>query len=127
MPDLSGLDLSNLTLVQVFGLLALTTLLDVLAAFILAVIHGDFSFGAVAIWIQSHTLKRVFPIFALAVVGHGIPQLAVPAIGPAYLMAIAGLTAYVIETVTSIYASFQSTTPPTDTSPIVPTPPSPSV
>lgn len=112
-----NLDLSALTLQQVFGLLALTTLLDVGAAIVLSVVHGNFSLAAVALWIQSHTIKRVFPIFALAVLGHGIPQLDVPSIEAAFGMALVGLAAYVLETIASIRESAADTTPPTDTNP----------
>lgn len=111
------LDLTNLTLVQASIVLAIVTALDVASAYVLAVVHGNFSLASVALWLQSHTLRRVFPIFALAVVGHGIPALDVPAIGPFWGLALAGLAAYALETVKSIQDSFADTTPPTDTTP----------
>lgn len=110
-------DLTNLTLVQVFALLAIIATFDVATAIVAAIVQGKFSLGAVAIWIQSHTLKRAFPIFALAVIGHGIPALEVPPIGPAYLVALAALGAYVLETIASIRASLDDATRPADTSP----------
>jgi hypothetical protein len=112
------IDLSALTLTQVFGLLTLVAIVDVAAAIALSVVHGNFSGGAVAIWVQSHVLRRIFPIFALAVIGHGVPQLDIPQIPPAFGLALAGLTAYVIETVVSISKSFADTTPPADTTPV---------
>lgn len=115
-------DLTNLTLVQVFGLGALIALIDVLGAYLLAATHGDFSLSVVAVWLQSHVLKRIFPIFSLAVIGHGIPALDIPPIGPAYIAAIAGLVAYTGETIKSIQESFVDTNPANakDTSPVPP-------
>lgn len=110
-------DLANLTLVQVFALLAVIAAFDVLTAIAAAVSQGVFSLGAVAVWLQSHVLRRAFPIFALAVIGHGIPVLDVPATGPAYLVALAGLGAYVLETIASIRASFADASRPLDTTP----------
>ena len=110
-------DLTNLTLQQVFALLGLIAAFDVATAIVAAIIQNKFSLGAVAIWLQSHTLKRAFPIFALAVIGHGIPVLDVPPIGPAYLIALAGLGAYILETVASIRASLDDATRPADFTP----------
>lgn len=58
----------------------------------------------------------------LAVVGKGIPAFDIPEIGPAYLLAIGGLAAYIGETIKSIYESFQDTRPALakDTSPVPP-------
>lgn len=110
-------DLSALTLQQVFGLLAVIAAFDVLTAIAASVAQGKFSLGAVAVWLQSHVLKRAFPIFALAVIGHGIPPLGVPPIEPAFILAIAGLSAYVLETVASIRASLDDASRPIDTTP----------
>jgi len=112
------LDLTALTLWQVFGLLTLVALLDVAGSMALAVVKHTFSLGAVAIWVQSHVLRRVFPIFGLAVLGHGVPELSVPAIDIAFGLALVALTAYVLETIASLRDSFGGdTAPPTDTSP----------
>jgi hypothetical protein len=116
-----NIDLSALTLVQVFGLLAVVTVIDVVGAMVLALIHRTFDLAYVAVWIESHTLKRAFPIFSLAVLGNGIAQLGIPPIGPAYAMALAALAAYVLETVASLRDSFSDTPAlPTDTSPVPP-------
>ena len=112
-----NLDLSALTLLQASAVLAIVTLLDVGSAYVLSAIHGNFSLGVVAVWLQSHTLRRVFPIFALAVLGHGIPQLGIDPLGPFWGMALAGLAAYALETIASIQSSFGDTTPPTDVTP----------
>lgn len=114
-----SIDLTALTLWQVFGLLTLVAFLDVAGSTALAAVKGTFSLGAVAIWIQSHVLRRVFPIFGLAVLGHGIPQLDVPAIDIAFGLALTALAAYVLETIASLRDSFGGDTEaPTDTSPV---------
>lgn len=110
-------DLTNLTLQQTFGLLALVALIDVATAIVASIIQGKFSLGSVAIWLQSHTLKRAFPIFALAVLGKGVTPLGIPAIDAAYVTALAGLGAYILETVASIRDSVSDASRPTDTSP----------
>ncbi len=113
------IDLTALTLRQVFGLLTLVALLDVGGSMVLAVVGHTFSLGAVAVWVQSHVLRRVFPIFGLAVLGRGIPDLGVPAIDTASGLALVALTAYVVETIASLRNSFGGdTAPPVDTSPV---------
>jgi hypothetical protein len=109
-------DLSNLTLVQVFATLAVIAAFDVLTAIVLSIVQNKFSLGAVAVWLQSHVIKRAFPIFALAVIGHGIGDVVV-AIPPAFVLAIAGLGAYLLETVASIRDSFADASRPTDDTP----------
>ena len=116
------MDLSNLTLTQAALVLVIVTALDVGAAYVLSITQGKFDLGAVAIWVQSHTIKRVFPIFALAVLGHGIPQLGLDPVGPFWGMALVALAAYALETIASIRASFGDASPPADTQP-APTPP----
>lgn len=109
MPDL---DLTNLTIQQVVGLTILTTLIDVLGGITLSIVHGVFNLSYVAVWLQSHVVPRVFPILALAAVGNGIPAFDIPAIPFAYGLALAGLAAYVLETIASLKDSFSDTAPP---------------
>ena len=111
------LDLSNITLAQGAFFLVIVTALDVAAAMLLAAARGEFSLAYVAVWLQSHTLKRVFPIFALATLGHGVPQLDIPAIPAFWGMAVAGLVAYILETVKSIQDSFGGDNTPADADP----------
>jgi hypothetical protein len=118
VPDI---DLTTVTLQQLIGLTVLVTALDVLGGIALAVIHGTFSLSYVAIWLQSHVLPRVFPIVALGLLGHGFPAdgSIVPAIPFAFGLAIAGLTAYVLETIASLRDSFTAkAAPPTDVTPV---------
>jgi hypothetical protein len=108
------IDLTALTLTQAFALLAIVALLDVGGSIAMAITAGTFELAAVGHWIQSHVLVRVFPIFALAVLGHGVDPY-VPAIVPAWGLAIVALTAYVLETVGSLTASARGdNAPPVD-------------
>jgi hypothetical protein len=112
------IDLTGLTLWQVFGFLTLVALIDIAGSIALALVKGTFNLGSIAVWIQSHVLRRVFPIFGLAVIGHGIPQLNIPAIDIAFGMALAALAAYALETIASLRDSFGGNTePPTNTTP----------
>ena len=116
-------NLDSLTVSQVFGLLALVTLIDVAGSILLAITRGVFSLSYLAVWLQSHVLRRVFPIFALAVIGHGIGDgNIVPAIPFAFGMALAGLAAYALETINSLRDSLNPATPnvPDGTSPVPP-------
>ena len=111
------IDLNSLTIVQVFTLAALVAAIDTLGSIALSITQNKFSLGAVAIWLQSHVLKRVFPILALAVIGNGVPPLGVPSIPPAFALALAGLAAYVLETIASIRDSFADASRPVDATP----------
>lgn len=113
------IDLSAITLTQLIGLTIVVTILDVLGSIALAIVHGTFSIAYVATWLQSHVLPRVFPILALGAIGHGIPSLDIPAIPFAFGLGIAGLTAYVLETIASLRDSFKDQAArPYDTSPV---------
>ena len=114
------IDLTNLTLTQVIGLTVLVTAVDVIAGIALAVVHGKFSLAYVALWLQSHVVPRVTPILLLAALGHGVPAFDIPAIPPAFALAVAGLAAYVLETIASVRDSFrpQADPPPADITPV---------
>lgn len=114
------INLDNITLAQGAFFLVAVTFLDVAAAMLLAAAKGAFSLAYVAVWLQSHTLKRVFPIFALAVLGHGVDPIGIPAIPAFWAMAVAGLAAYILETVKSIQDSFGGDNVPADTDPAPP-------
>ena len=114
-------DFANLTLLEVVSTLVLITAVDVVTAIVLAIIRGDFSLAYVAVWLQSHTVKRAFPIFALGLVGVGVPGI-VPEIPLAFGAALAGLAAYAGETIKSLMDTVSTTTPnkPTDETPVPP-------
>lgn len=115
-------DLTTLTITQVVSLTVVVTVIDVAAAIVLAMTKGTFSLAYVALWLQSHVAPRVFPIFALAWLGHGVPAFDVPAIPPLFGLAIGGLTAYVLETVKSVSENFRTGAPPppVDETPVPP-------
>lgn len=115
-------DLSHLTIIQVMTLTAIITLIDVVGAMILAATKGEFSLAYVGQWLTSHTVKRVFPIFALAWLGHGVPQIDIPAIPALFGMGVAGLAGYLGETIKSVITNF-GTTPPATQADETPVPP----
>lgn len=115
-----NLDFTALTIVQVVSLAIVLAVIDTLGAIALSVIQGKFSLGAVAIWLESHVLKRVFPILALAAIGHGLTfggTEFLPAIPFAFGLAVAGLAAYAVETIASLRDSFADAVRPGDTTP----------
>lgn len=113
-------DLTNLTLTQVIGLTVLVTAIDVIAGVALAIVHGKFSLAFIAIWLQSHVVPRVTPILLLAALGNGIPAFDIPAIPPAFALSVAGLAAYILETIASVRDSFRpgDAPPPPDDTPV---------
>jgi hypothetical protein len=113
-------DFTNLTIVQVVSLCLVVAAIDIIGSIALSITQQKFSLGAVAIWIQSHVLARVFPILALAALGHGLTLGGtefLPAIPFCFAAALAGLGAYVLETIASIRDSFQDASRPTDETP----------
>ena len=98
-------DFLNLALPQFLGFLLLITAIDVVAAVVIAFTKGTFSTDYLMTYIRSHVLARVFPIFAMEVIGKGIPQFGLPAIGAAADFAAVSLGLYVVETIGSIKGS----------------------
>lgn len=98
--------LSDLTLTGVVTLTLLITLVDVAGAYLLAVSQGKFDLGYVANWLTSHSLKRIFPIYALAALGAGIEVAGIPAIPPLFIAATVGVAGYLGETVKSVLVNF---------------------
>lgn len=120
--DPGTIDFGVLTFTQLLGLAAVVTVIDVLAAIVLAFAQGKFDLAYVAAWLQSHTVKRVFPIFGLAVLGIGIGTdgSITPPIPILFGIAQAGLLAYLLETVASLRTNFANAAPVRDESPIPP-------
>lgn len=98
-------DFLNLALPQFLGFLLLITAFDVVAAVFIAFTKGPFSTDYLMTYIRTHVVQRVFPIFALEVIGKGIPALGIPAIGAAADFAAVSLGLYVVETIGSIKGS----------------------
>ena len=100
------IDLTNLTIRQVIALALTLAAVDFLGSVALAVKRGTFAFDLVLTVLRTHVLAKVFPIIALAVLGHGIPALDVPALAPAALAATAALALYALETTASLRDSW---------------------
>lgn len=105
-------DLTGLSLVSFFGLLLLVAFADVATAIVVAIVRNTFATAAVLDYLRTHILLRVYVIFGLAIVGHGIPALGVPPINWAWLTAGVSLGGYVIETLGSLRDTLQSPPPP---------------
>lgn len=112
--------LSDLTLTGVITFTLLITFVDVVGAYLLAVSQGKFDLAYVANWLTSHSLKRVFPIYALALLGSGIADAGIPPIPVLFTAAVAGVAAYLGETVKSIAVNFADARAVRDESPVPP-------
>lgn len=110
-------DFLNLALPQFLGFLLLITAVDVVAAVLVAFTKGTFSTDYILTYIRSHVLARVFPIFAMEVIGKGVPSLGIPAIGAAADFAAVSLGLYVVETIGSIKGSLDGPSVPSDNNP----------
>lgn len=115
LPDLSGLNFT-----AVIALAALCAAADLGWNVLLALKNGNFSGSYVADFLVSHVAVRVAPISFLAILGNGVPALGVPAIPVITGLAVAGLVAYLTETVVSLAAATKSTVPAPSVAPGVP-------
>src|SRR5574337_450492 len=102
----SDVDLTNLALVQVAGLLVLLGGTDTIASVVIAIAARTFSPAYVTSFLLTHVAKVWLPIFALSVIGHGIEPFGIPAIQPASLAATGALAAYAVATIASLKGSF---------------------
>lgn len=114
--DPAAVDLTRLTVTQVATLAAVLAVVDTLSAIVLAIGKGTFSLAYVGVWLTSHVAMRIFPIYALAILGAGL--LGTPAVPALFILAVAGLTAYLGETVKSILINFATSRVPTDETPV---------
>lgn len=115
--------LSNLTPLGVFSLSVLITVIDVVAAYILAATQGKFDLSYVGAWLMTHSVKRLVPIYALLAFGVGLEVAEIPAIPAAFGLAVAGVTAYAAETLKSVIVNFQDATALKDETPVPPSNP----
>lgn len=118
MPEIPVL--SDLTLTGVVVLTIVITLVDVFGAYLLAVSQGKFDLAYVANWLTSHSIKRVFPIYALAALGVGFPAAGLPEIPALFIASTVGVAAYLGETVKSILVNFGDARAVRDESPVPP-------
>lgn len=112
--------LSDLTPLGVLSLTVIVTVVDVVVAYVLAATQGKFDLGYVAAWLMSHSVKRVLPIYAMLALGVGIPAVDIPAIPALFGLAVAGVIAYLGETVKSIAVNFADARAVRDESPVPP-------
>lgn len=105
-------DLSNLSIESIVGLLVLLGAVDVAGSIAIALASGNFSGTYVTEFLVTHVAKVWFPIFGLALVGHGIAALNIPLIPLANGAALAALAAYAVATIASLKASFDDKAPP---------------
>lgn len=115
--------LSNLTPVGVFSLSVLITLIDVVAAYILAATQGKFDLSYIGAWIMTHSVKRLVPIYTLLAFGVGITFAEIPAIPAAFATAVAMTVAYAGETIKSVLVNYQDATALKDETPVPPSNP----
>lgn len=112
-------DLSHITAAQVVVVALALTAVDfvgaVLPALIASLTHTGTGLdpAVIAQFLDTHVLKRVFPIFGLLLISATLPA---PASDAVFVIAIAGLAAYLAETVASVASNLpagaQPATPP---------------
>lgn len=105
-------DLTNLPITAVVTYALLIAAVDTLGSIALAFKNGKFAVAYLMAYLKDHVLVRVFPILALAAVGHGVEPLGIPAIPAASAVAVASLAGYVLETIGSLRDSWKDTAPP---------------
>lgn len=100
-------DIAKLTLEGFFGLLVIIMFFDVATACVIALTATPRTFSAAFLmnYLRTHVLMRVYLIFSLAVIGHGIPPIGIPPIGAAADAAVISLGLYVVETLGSLRAN----------------------
>lgn len=95
-------DIAKLTLEGFFGLLVIIMFFDVATASFIALAKGLFNTAFLMNYLRTHVLLRVYLIFSLAVIGHGVTAVGIPAIGAAADAAVVSLALYVVETIGSL-------------------------
>jgi len=100
------LNFSDLNLTAIGASLVLLGAIDTIGSVIIAVgaktFNGEYLMG----FLISHVQRVWFPIFALGLIGVGIPALSIPAIPAASLAATGALAAYAVATIASLRGSF---------------------
>ena len=112
-----NIDLSNLTQLQLLAVLLVTAAIDTLSGIFGAIGNHTFSLSVVADFLESHVLKRVFPILGLGFLGQTLGS---GQSGAAiWASALLGLAAYVAETIVSVQSNLTAPSP----APVVAPPP----
>jgi hypothetical protein len=99
-------DFTNLNLTAVISTLLFFAAIDTASAWVIALMNGNFTSAYALDFLRTHILKIGTPIALLAIVGHGVPPLGVPAVAPAGIAATAALAVYALTTIVSIKDSF---------------------
>jgi hypothetical protein len=121
-------DFTNLSLAQVIATLLFFAAIDTGAAYVVALMNNNFTSAYALDFLRTHIIKIGSPIVLLALVGHGVPALGIPAIPPAGLAATASLAIYVVTTIISIKDTWtDKAIPPTSTGNIAPVTETPGV
>ena len=100
-------DLSHITITQLVILTLVLTLIDFVGGVLPALIKGAFDPALGATFLDTHILKRVFPIVGLVL----IAQTLGPTTDAGKLvwgMALVGVTTYLVETVASLSGNLPS-------------------
>jgi hypothetical protein len=121
-------DFTNLPLLGLISTFLFFAALDTVVAYVIALTNNTFTSAYALDFLRTHILKIGTPILGLAVVGHGIAALSIPAIPPAGAAAAAALTVYALTTIVSIKDSFaDKAVPPTTSTNISPVTETPGV
>jgi hypothetical protein len=121
-------DFSNLPLLGVISTFLFFAALDTIVAYVVAFTNGNFTSAYALDYLRTHIIKIGTPILGLAIVGHGVEALSIPAIPPAGAAAAASLAVYALTTIVSIKDSFaDKAIPPTVSTNISPVTETPSV
>lgn len=100
------IDFTNLPLQSVIATLLFFAVIDTACAYLVAVVNKNFNFEYALDFLTSHIAKVAVPIALMAIVGHGIPAVGIPAIPAAGIAAAASLAVYALTTIASIKGSF---------------------
>lgn len=95
-------DFTNLPLESVIATLLFFAVIDTAFAYVVAAVNGTFTAAYALDFLRTHILKIGAPILGLAIIGHGVPQVGIPAIPPAGIAAAASLAVYALTTIVSI-------------------------
>lgn len=93
------MDLTHLTIAQLVIVLVVVAAVDTASGILGSISAGSFSVAYVATFLESHVLKRIAPIIGLAIISFSLGD---PAGAAVFATALAGLVAYVTETIASV-------------------------
>lgn len=114
-------DLTNLPLTAIVATLLFFAAIDVVVAYGVALMNGNFQAAYALDFLRTHVLKVGAPVILLALIGRGVPEIGVPAIPPANLAATASLGIYILTVLASVKDSWSDkAVPPTTTSAVSP-------